>query len=66
MPFDFSLLSKKGKKKPPMKSVSGGSTTAPPVAKSAKTHRPSVSKGQSTKAADALASMGFGKGMKVT
>jgi hypothetical protein len=54
MSFDFSKLKKS--KKPPMKSVSGFG---------AKSNRPSMSKGQSTKAADALASMGFGKGMKV-
>jgi hypothetical protein len=55
MPFDFSQLKKK--KKPPMQSVSGGLRSA--------SKRPSMSKGVSTKAADALANMGFGKGMKV-
>lgn len=55
MPFDISQFKKK--KKPPMKSVSGGLRSA--------SSRPSLSKGQSTKAAVALASMGFGKGMKV-
>jgi hypothetical protein len=55
MGFDFRKLKKKGKKEP-MKSVSGGLHSA--------SSRPSMSKGQSTKAADALASMGFGKGIK--
>jgi hypothetical protein len=54
MAFDFSKL-KKGKKEAP-KSISGGLHTA--------SRRPSMGKGQSTKAADALASMGFGKGIK--
>lgn len=54
MPFDFSTLKKKKK---PMESVSGGLKSAGA--------RPSVGKGQSTRAADKLASMGFGKGMKV-
>jgi hypothetical protein len=52
----------KFKKKLPMKSVGGGLGVNPP---SAKVARPSVNKGQSTKAADKLMSMGFGKGMKV-
>ena len=54
MPFDFSKLSKKKK---PMESVSGGLKSAG--------SRPSMGKGQSTKAADSLAKMGFGKGLKV-